>query len=272
MNFYMDDSGARHPDHKPGLSHSGNDWFALGGVLIREEDEDNARALHIAFCSEWGINYPLHSVDIRAKAKNFRWLNTLTPGKLESFFGSLDNLAILVPVTGIACVIDRPGYNARYRAKFGRERWSLCKTAFCVAVERAIKFAAAQHCKLRVLPERCNKKDDTKLQEYYQMLRSNGQPFEDKSSGKYDPLPSKHFNENLYEFKLKDKSSPMAQLADLYLWPMCIGGYHSGNRPYQLLMKNGKLIDATLSATDRDALGIKYSCFDSVPKGAGGEP
>jgi hypothetical protein len=45
------------------------------------------------------------------------------------------------PFLGFACVIDRPGYNARYREKYGREQWSLCKTAFSELVERAAKYA-----------------------------------------------------------------------------------------------------------------------------------
>lgn len=268
INFYMDDSGARHPDHKATPSRSGNDWFALGGVLIREEDEDHARELYRAFCGEWGITYPLHSADIRARSKDFRWLNTLDQAGVDRFFSSLDTMAVSMPVTGIACVIDRPGYNARYREMYGRQRWSLCKTAFCVVVERAVKYASAEGYKLRVFPERCSKKDDNKLKEYYRMLRSDGHPFDNANSSKYAPLESKHFGDSLYDFKLKSKTSPMAQLADLYLWPMCVGGYRPDNRTYQLLMRNSKLIDARLSAEDVRHLGIKYSCFEPQAEGA----
>jgi hypothetical protein len=261
LNFYMDDSGTRHPDRKPSPNHHGNDWFALGGVLIRDEDEDKARELHSNFCKQWNITYPLHSTDIRARRGQFRWLET-PDGKLRNeFLASLDSLMISVPVVGIACVIDRPGYNARYREKFARERWSLCKTAFCVAVERAVKFAAADDRKLRVLPERCNNKDDSKLAEYYRMLRADGQPFANDSSAKYAPLGVEDFQTRLYDFKLKKKSSPMAQLADLYLWPMCVAGYDRKNRPYQLLTEHRKLVDTTLPPEQISALGIKYSCF-----------
>ncbi|CAN0497278.1 unnamed protein product, partial [Phaeothamnion confervicola] len=52
----------------------------------------------------------------------------------------------------------------------------------------------------------------------------------------------------------------MIQLADLYLWPMSIGGYHKSNRTYARLIEDRKLIDCHLSAGDVSMLGIKYSC------------
>jgi hypothetical protein len=40
LNFYLDDSGTRHPDHKQGKRAAhGYEWFALGGILVKEEDE-----------------------------------------------------------------------------------------------------------------------------------------------------------------------------------------------------------------------------------------
>jgi hypothetical protein len=121
-----------------------------------------------------------------------------------------------------------------------------------------------QGYKLRVLPERCSEKDDRKLDSYYTGLRENGQPFSPESSAKYGPLEMQNFRDLLHEFRVKKKSSPMAQMADLYLWPMCIGGYHRSNRSYQLLMENEKLLDAVLEKEERATLGIKYSCFDST--------
>src|SRR5690606_16535378 len=107
INFYMDDSGTRHPDRRVPPASSRNDWFALGGVLVREEDEAPARELHEKFCDRWGISYPLHSCDIRAKAKVFRWLEELEEQLLEEFFDSFNEFALSVPVVGIACIIDR---------------------------------------------------------------------------------------------------------------------------------------------------------------------
>jgi hypothetical protein len=38
LNLYLDDSGTRHPSKKPGKKAAhGFDWFALGGVLVRNQ-------------------------------------------------------------------------------------------------------------------------------------------------------------------------------------------------------------------------------------------
>jgi len=89
-------------------------------------------------------------------------------------------------------------------------------------------------------------------------------PFDKDTSRKYGPLTQAQFAATLYDFKTKHKTSPMAQLADLYLWPICMGGYHKGNRPYERLKEDGKLIECVLSADAIDALGSKYSCFENV--------
>jgi hypothetical protein len=46
MHLYMDDSGTRHPDRKPKyMPEHGRDWFSLGGVLIKQEDEQGCSVL-----------------------------------------------------------------------------------------------------------------------------------------------------------------------------------------------------------------------------------
>jgi hypothetical protein len=178
VNFYMDDSGTRHPDHKPGkrAAHA-FDWFALGGVLLKDSDEQKARELHGVFCRKWGLNCPIHSVEVRGRNKGFLWLERRPKRDQEIFYEDLYQVLKSVPAIGLACVIDRPGYNARYREKYGRQRWSLCKSAFTISVERAAKYARSLNCRLRVLPERCNKKEDRILKEYYNDLKTTGQPF-----------------------------------------------------------------------------------------------
>ncbi len=264
INFYLDDSGTRHPDHKIVLSHHRRDWFALGGVLIKDSDEAVARDAIVNFRMQWPqlASHALHSSEIRARTENFRWL--LGDKEEENrFIQDLQALLLALPVTGLACVIDRPGYNKRYREKYGRNRWELCKTAFNIVVERAAKFAIDRNCRLRVLPEKCSKASDKCLKHYYEDLKNSGQPFDATSSGAYVPLDSAELAKCLYEFKTKAKSSPLAQIADLYLWPMCIGGYHKSNRPYLMLMAANKLIDCHYKP-DVAIRGIKYSCFESV--------
>ena len=74
LNFYMDDLGTRHPDHDPGKRARHNfDWFALGGVLIKDKDEPIAREMHLAFCRKWGLTDPIHS-EVRSRTESFLWL------------------------------------------------------------------------------------------------------------------------------------------------------------------------------------------------------
>ena len=264
VNFYMDDSGTRHPDHDPGKRAQHNfDWFALGGILVKDSDELEARELHEAFCRKWGLNCAIHSVEVRARNKEFLWLERRPKRDQEIFYEDLYQLMRSVPAVGLACVIDRPGYNARYRDKYGRERWSLCKSAFTIGVERAAKYARSLNCRLRVLPERCNKKEDRVLKDYYNDLKVSGQPFDPTRSEKYRPLAPEEFTQTLLEFAPKMKSSPMAQFADLYLWPICMGGYNANNRPYNRLKDDGKLIECIVPDEDWPMLATKYYCFDA---------
>lgn len=263
INFYMDDSGTRHPDHDPGkrAAHA-FDWFALGGILINDSKEIQARELHADFCRKWGLTCSIHSVEVRSRTKAFLWLERRPRRDQDIFYEDLYQLLKAAPVVGLSCVIDRPGYNARYREKYGRQRWSLCKSAFTIGVERAAKYARSQGCRLRVLPERCNKKEDGILKGYYDDLKVNGPPFDPNTSEKYRPLSPQEFEETLLEFAPKMKTSPMAQFADLYLWPMCMGGYNAENRPYKRLREDGKLIECVLDRGDWPMLATKYYCFD----------
>jgi hypothetical protein len=189
--------------------------------------------------------------------------------KREQFLEELYQLLSMPQLLGHACVIDRTGYNSRYLAKYGRSRWSLCKTAFAVSVERDAKFAIRSGRRLRVLIERSDRKTDGWIEGYYDSLKSTGTPFAIETSGKYAPLGPEAFASTLYEFRLKNKSSPMIQMADLYLWPMCIGGYDPRNRPYARLQSDGRLIDCALPAESVWLEGIKYSCWDLVTTSSG---
>jgi len=264
LNFYVDDSGTRHPD-RPGTSGSATrDWFALGGVLIREDDEAECRRRYHQFRDQWEIDYPLHSADIRHCAAKFRWMATANAEEQQKFMQDITAFLIGIPAIGLACVIDRPGYNKRYTEKYGRDKWLLCKTAFCIAVERAAKYALSVGHKLKVYVERCNPTDDRKIDEYYNLMKASGPPFDSKNSQRYGPLSVEQLKAVLYDFKLKYKTSPGIQIADLYLWPMCMGGYHKSNKPYVALKEAGKLMDVVCGEEKIAEVGIKYSCFDLV--------
>jgi hypothetical protein len=266
LNYYLDDSGSRHPDRSDIKSDKHKrDWFALGGILIAEEDEPAARSLVENFVGRWPQlqGRPLHSVELRHKTDSASWLCTVSESVQNKFFKELDQLTASLPVHGLACVIHRPGYNARYKEKYGHDRWQLCKTAFAIAVERATKHAVLQGMKLRVLVERCNKKVDNNTKAYFEALKKNGHPFDPVNSAQYSPITAQTFRETLHEFRLKNKSSSMMQIADLYLWPICMGGYHKSHKPYAHFCQHNKLLDHQYSES-KEALGCKYSCFDGV--------
>lgn len=264
LNFYVDDSGTRRPNRKP-LRFDPNlhEFFALGGVLINEEEEGGARVAYEEFCHRWRITYPLHSVEIRHSSHKFSWLERGTD-EYNRFMRDLTRFLTEVRVVGVACVVDRPGYDARYREKYGRRQWHLCQTAFSIVVERAAKYAREDGRKLRVMPERSSQGDERRIEAYFDSLKQNGAPFDRQSSSSYAPLSSEQFRDTLYELRFKRKSSPMIQVADLYLWPLAMAGYDGGGRAYDALKAAGRLVENRLPEDKWPESGTKYSCFDLV--------
>jgi len=264
MSLYLDDSGTRNPDRKIPEQFMFRDWFTLGGYLTKEEDEGLVRTAHNQFCEAWKIDYPLHSYDIRAMRKKFAWLGTIGASEYQKFMRELANMLLSIPVVGYACVIDRPGYNIRYREKYGRQTWMLCRTAFAVVVERAAKHAIANGCRLRVYVEEGDKTADHMIRGYYRALRSEGMPFSGNAMAKYAPLNKDQLAHTLYDLDFKAKSSPMVQIADLYAYPIARGGYEPDYFPYQQLRQKKRIIDCLLTQEEIPHLGIKYSCFELV--------
>jgi hypothetical protein len=131
-----------------------------------------------------------------------------------------------------------------------------------MVVERAVKYARRKGYKLRVYVERSDKTTDRLLMSYYRELRSQGVPFDSATSAKYCPLGAADFKDTLYEFRLKTKAAPLIQLADLCLWPLCIGGYDAANVAYAQMVSAGSLLDSKLTPHEAEREGIKYSCFE----------
>jgi hypothetical protein len=269
LHLYIDDSGSRHPDREP-RDAGANTWFGLGGVLLRESDEGDARGRFDAFRTRWAMHLheaPLHSHEIRQRKGPFAWLKTSEPEESAAFFAGIGELIAASPILCTACVIDRSGYMARYLPKYdASKRWALCKTAFSVLLERAVKYALREKCLLRVFVERSDKATDARMLAYYDELREVGMPFAPSSMASYLPLEANAFRNTLYDFKTKNKSSPMMQLADVCLYPICRAGYDRTGRDYQSLVVSRKLIDCVVPHDDVRFFGVKYSCFDSVAR------
>jgi hypothetical protein len=261
FHLYLDDSGSRDLD-RPVNANSGSRWIGLGGVLVADRHEALIRANLAAFCARWNIVVPLHSYDIRGRVNAFSWLANAQEEMRSRFYRELTELIIGQPFYATACVIDRLGYDVRYREKYGKRRWAMSKTAFTIVVERAAKFAALQDHGLKVYFEQHSKKEDRAILSYYNEMRTIGQPFNSQTSAKYTPLKAAKFQSILKDCQQKKKSSPMVQLADLVLFPLCVGRYDANHRAYTTLVEHGKIIDSVIPAEQLASIGVKYSCFD----------
>ncbi len=263
IRLYIDDSGTRNLDLDATNAVAGRDWFGLGGMLITDEAEFSVRAAMAEFRARWPQldGRPLHSNEIRQRKNGFAFLST--PELMARFGDYLTATLGRLDMLCTAAVIDRPGHRVRYSHLYSREqRWMLCKTAFAIVVERACKYAAARSLKLRVYVERGDKTSDGMIRSYYESLKRDGMPFNAPNMSGYLPLVAREFRQTLYELRLKAKSSPPMQVADLVLYPLCIGGYDPENRALKSLRAARKLLDQHVTAPERE--GIKYSCFGAV--------
>lgn len=262
--LYVDDSGTRLPDKKV-LAPGEVNWFGLGGVLLSEADEGVIRSAHAELYEKWPEikGAPLHSHKIRMAKGPFSFFSEVAAlGVRSAFMNDLSKFILESPVLGHAVVIHRPGYMARYEDLYGEKRWLPCKTAFSVLLERASKFALTKNAKLRVYVEKTDRDTDARMTAYYTELRANGMPFKSATSAKYQPLAASELKATLYDLKFKDKTSPLIQLADLYLFPICKAGYKI-ERPYSALVERKRVIDSILQPEEVEGLGVKYSCFDT---------
>lgn len=259
--LYLDDSGSRKPDRAKGQASTRFDYFAIGGHMVDAEHDKGTKDSIDAFLARWRIQGPLHSVRIRNRRENFAWLGEAPEAECTRFHDELSALVIAAPVTVVGCIVDRNGYNDRYRERYGDERWHLCKTAFTIVIERAARQALARGRRLRVICEMSGKAEDRDIRAYYRAVRAEGMPFDPTSSAKYSPLAATDFQRVLTDLEFKDKASRGLQLADLVLYPIAKGGYDPGYRPYRAMKEAGKLLDCILPEEDIPAMGVKYSCF-----------
>jgi hypothetical protein len=262
--LYLDDSGTRNPDWEPKDPPEERDSFCTGGVI--DEDKQAIQAAHAKFCLSWKITYPLHSTEIRHQEKNFKWLGTISPDELNKFHTELGEMLATVPVIGHACVVHRPGYDARYRKQYGRQTWHLCKTAFTVVVERVAKLVQREGRQLIVHHELTDPDAMKRIRSYYKDLKSAGLPFDANTSAKYAPLKREEFEAILLDFSFKPNANIFTQIADLYLYPMRRSGYDLRYRPHEFLVQRKKPIDCHLTEQEVQIVGIKYSCFDGLVK------
>ncbi|MFH1187246.1 MAG: DUF3800 domain-containing protein, partial [bacterium] len=244
--------------------NDGMDHFALGGILVAEGNREILKNKYKEFCEKWKINYPLHSTKIRGMRGNFGWLVRDVKRK-ENFLIDLECFLVSLPVIGFAAVIHRPGYNNRYKERYGDKRWLMCKTAYTILIERVVKYVRNAGGALEIRFEQAGKKEDRLIKSYTKDMKLNGHPFNEETSCKYKALRNSDYKKFvLGEPKEKKKNNLFTQIADLYLYPMVKRKYDDNYAPWSALYKNGKVIDAYLPEVERETQGIKYSCFDSL--------
>jgi hypothetical protein len=260
--LYIDDSGNRFPDKQQFVRDDGMDYFALGGILVEENDKKILEERYKELCERWGIIYPLHSTDIRGMRNNFSWLEEGSK-KRKNFEEDLESFLFGIPVIGFAAVIHRPGYNKRYEEKYGDKRWWMCKTTYTVLIERVAKYVQGQGGTFEVRFEECGKKEDRAILQYAKDLKTIGSPFCPNNSSKYSALVCDDYKKVVVgEPRRRMKDNLFVQIADLYLYPMVKRKYNPTFSPWVALFKNKKVIDALLPEGEWLYCGIKYSCFD----------
>jgi hypothetical protein len=97
-------------------------------------------------------------------------------------------------------------------------------------------------------------------------MKMSGLPFDKNSSSAYRPLTASEFAETLYEIRFKSKSSPLGQIADIFLWPLVLAAYDESNRAYVTLRDAGRFIESRLPADEVEVCGSKRSCFELIDR------
>lgn len=266
LDLYLDDSGTRNPDGKASTWNRRDkmDHFALGGLLIKSELLSQIIDAYDEFCRDHHINYPLHSNSIRVKKGDFVWLES-DIDRASKFYRALGEFLCNLPGHVAACVVHRPGYDERYRDLYQQNRWELCKSAYTIVVERAVKIALAHGRKLVVYVEASGKHEDRMIKEYHKHMLQSGMYFDAARSKKYTPLNGSAFSSALMKNPIfVRKENKPAQIADLLLYPVVKGRYDPTYPPYRRLVESGMLADSLVAEADRPQLGIKYYCFDNL--------
>jgi len=259
--LFLDESGSQKPNPKDSAP-----FFALGGVLLKRQDEQVVESLISRFKSQWQIapEVPLHGSEIRARKKRFAWLGKRPQAEQEKFFEDLTDTITRCPVVVHACVVSRSGYLGRYLDRYGENTWQMTKSAFSILVERAAKFAAIRNSSIMVYYEEAGKVEDDLMEQYFRELRTSGHPFNPATASKYNPAPAQALSELLRGIEGKQKSNAVLQLADLCLYPVVRSRDQADNRAYNAMKDAQMLADCHLEVDQIKSIGIKYYCFDSI--------
>jgi hypothetical protein len=267
FHLYLDDSGSRMLNRLSVDADARPQWFALGGLLVREEDEQKCKDAHDALYARWPqMTGPLHLTDMYSQTKKFAWLGLQTQDERNLFWRDFHEVLSSLPVIGQACVVHRPGYRDRgYGSRQGDARWDLCRTAFNILIERSAKIAANDGRRLRVKYEGSDRAADHALRSYWALLKAgNGLGFNANQAQKYDPFPPEKLAATLIDMERKTKTNKILQFADTFVLSVSRGRYEPTYGTFVAVRNAGLLADDVVGPDRAAAEGIKYSCFDGV--------
>jgi hypothetical protein len=200
--------------------------------------------------------------DMLAEAKHFSWLERVSQDKREEFWKDWHLVLCEANVIGMGCVVDRPGYvNRGYLEKYKQNRWLLCRSAFDITVERAVKLAKIEGKKLHVVFE-SDPGVNRIVTDYFTNLRTNGLAFDQNNSKKYKPLLKDDFETTLGRVAHKPKDHPILQIADSYIYAISRSGYDKKFTTYRILRDRQKIVNFCVPNDLIPEVGIKYYCFD----------
>lgn len=258
--LYIDESGIRHPQIKNQPRKDNMDWFCWGGILVNKNDEESIVEKYKILCKKYNITYPLHSSEIRGSRENFSWIR-----KNKIFFEDLNEFLTSIQVIGFGVVVHRPGYNTRYKEKYGDNRWELCQTTHPILLERVLKYLDKniKNPKLKIIFEGSGKEENKQIVEYTKKLKSSFKFFEKETSSKYQEIDPKLYEQIISgRPKHGTKNNIFLQIADLYIYPMVKYKYDPNYRPWNELYGAEKLINSLINTDLIEIEGIKYYCFD----------
>ncbi|MBN3946405.1 MAG: DUF3800 domain-containing protein [Nostoc sp. NMS7] len=256
--LYLDESGSQKPSpHDQAL------FFAMGGVIIKRGDESIIESSLNGFKTRWEINLdtPLHSTEMRSKVNKFRFLKSLSPERFNDFYSDLHSVIASCPIVIHACVVSRNGYISRYQEMYGLNTWEMMKSSFYILIERSVKYAQKQEAKLMVYYEEAGKVEDRKLKSFFKEIRSNGLPFNQSTSQRYNPCTAEGLSKILSGIEGKKKANPVMQIADYCLHPIADVKLHPTNRAYHAFKTSNLIVDCIINPEEIGEIGVKYYCY-----------
>jgi hypothetical protein len=164
-HLFLDESG----NHSLNAFESSYPVFVLGGVIVADDDlhevEEAVRAFKLRMLGDPGVI--LHTADIARNRRGFEGL--AEPEVRTRFHAALDGLLRQLPISVVACAIDKPALTAEY----GRLAIDPYGLSLGIVVERFC-FALGGGGTGRITAESRNRRLDRELRNAWDLLRLNG--------------------------------------------------------------------------------------------------